>query len=113
MLQVPKCASEDQIKRSYRKLALKYHPDKNPGNDEANRKFAEINNGIFLSIFGVFFLDFILAEWIEFVGLAYEVLTDKEKRSIYDRSGEEGLKQHAAGGGGRAGGMNIQDIFNK
>ncbi|XP_039114088.1 dnaJ protein ERDJ3B-like [Dioscorea cayenensis subsp. rotundata] len=87
VLQVPKGASEDQIKRSYRKLALKYHPDKNPGNDEANRKFAEINN-------------------------AYEVLTDKEKRSIYDRSGEEGLKQHAAGGGGRAGGMNIQDIFN-
>ena len=61
----------------------------------------------------VFFLDFILVEWIEFVGLAYEVLTDKEKRSIYDRSGEEGLKQHAAGGGGRAGGMNIQDIFSK
>ncbi|KAM0951181.1 putative DnaJ domain, Chaperone J-domain superfamily, DnaJ subfamily A member [Dioscorea sansibarensis] len=87
VLQVPRSASEDQIKSSYRKLALKYHPDKNPGNDEANGKFAEINN-------------------------AYEVLTDKEKRSIYDRSGEEGLKQHAAGGGGRAGGVNIQDIFS-
>ncbi|KAJ0976387.1 hypothetical protein J5N97_018352 [Dioscorea zingiberensis] len=86
-LQVPKGASEEQIKRAYRKLALKYHPDKNPGNDEANKKFAEINN-------------------------AYEVLTDKEKRSIYDRYGEEGLKQHAASGGGRGGGMNIQDIFN-
>lgn len=43
--------------------------------------------------------------------LAYEVLSDSEKRSIYDRYGEEGLKQHAAGGGGRGGGMDIQDIF--
>jgi DnaJ family protein B protein 11 len=46
VLQVPKGASEDQIKRSYRKLALKYHPDKNPDNEEANKRFAEINNGI-------------------------------------------------------------------
>ncbi|XP_039126616.1 dnaJ protein ERDJ3B [Dioscorea cayenensis subsp. rotundata] len=87
VLQVSKSASEDQIKRAYRKLALKYHPDKNPGNEEANKRFAEINN-------------------------AYEVLSDREKRSIYDRYGEEGLKQHAASGGGRGGGMNIQDIFN-
>lgn len=85
ILQVPKGASDDQIKRSYRKLALKYHPDKNQGNEEANKKFAEINN-------------------------AYEVLSDSEKRSIYDRYGEEGLKQHATGGG-RGGGMDIQDIF--
>ncbi|KAJ0625361.1 putative DnaJ domain, Chaperone J-domain superfamily, DnaJ subfamily A member [Helianthus annuus] len=85
ILQVPKGASDDQIKRSYRKLALKYHPDKNQGNEDANIKFAEINN-------------------------AYEVLSNSEKRSIYDRYGEEGLKQHAAGGGG-GGGVNIQDIF--
>lgn len=45
VLQVPKGASEDQIKRSYRKLALKYHPDKNPDNEEATKRFAEINNG--------------------------------------------------------------------
>ncbi|XP_073009336.1 dnaJ protein ERDJ3B [Typha latifolia] len=86
VLQVPRGASEEQIKRAYRKLALKYHPDKNPGNEEANKRFAEINN-------------------------AYEVLTDQEKRKIYDRYGEEGLKQYA-GSGGRGAGMNIQDIFN-
>ncbi|KAL5791915.1 hypothetical protein ACOSP7_000509 [Xanthoceras sorbifolium] len=88
VLQVPRGASDEQIKRAYRKLALKYHPDKNPGNEEANIKFAEINN-------------------------AYEVLSDSEKRNIYDKYGEEGLKQHAASGG-RGGGMgvNIQDIFS-
>uniref|UniRef100_A0A1D1XNL8 DnaJ protein ERDJ3B n=1 Tax=Anthurium amnicola TaxID=1678845 RepID=A0A1D1XNL8_9ARAE len=85
VLQVPRGASDEQIKRAYRKLALKYHPDKNAGNEEANKRFAEINN-------------------------AYEVLSDREKRSIYDRYGEEGLKQSAAGG--RGGGMNIQDVFN-
>lgn len=87
ILQVQKSASDDQIKRAYRKLALKYHPDKNQGNEEANKKFAEINN-------------------------AYEVLSDSEKRGIYDRYGEEGLKQHAASGGRGGGGMNIQDIFS-
>ncbi|KAL3517387.1 hypothetical protein ACH5RR_019976 [Cinchona calisaya] len=87
ILQVPKGASDDQMKRAYRKLALKYHPDKNQGNEEANKKFAEINN-------------------------AYEVLSDSEKRNIYDRYGEEGLKQHAASGG-RGNGMNIQDIFSQ
>ncbi|XP_043722183.1 dnaJ protein ERDJ3B-like [Telopea speciosissima] len=86
ILQVQKGASDEQIKRAYRKLALKYHPDKNQGNEEANKRFAEINN-------------------------AYEVLSDREKRNIYDRHGEEGLRQHAAGGG-RGGGMNMQDIFS-
>ncbi|XP_068312170.1 dnaJ protein ERDJ3B-like [Pyrus communis] len=91
ILQVPKGASDEQIKRAYRKLALKYHPDKNPGNEEANKRFADINN-------------------------AYEVLSDSEKRSIYDRYGEEGLKQHAATGGRGGGGgmgMNINDIFSE
>ncbi|XP_010544978.1 PREDICTED: dnaJ protein ERDJ3B [Tarenaya hassleriana] len=90
VLQVPRGASDEQIKRAYRKLALKYHPDKNQGNEEANRKFAEINN-------------------------AYEVLSDSEKREIYNKYGEEGLKQFAANGGrgGGTGGINIEDIFGQ
>ncbi|KAL6765851.1 ER DnaJ-like protein 1 [Haematococcus lacustris] len=74
LLQVPKGANDAQIKRSYRKLALKYHPDKVSGSEadkkDAEKKFAEINH-------------------------AYEVLSDSEKRSIYDRHGEEGLRQFA------------------
>ncbi|KAK8532602.1 hypothetical protein V6N12_054038 [Hibiscus sabdariffa] len=87
ILQVPKGASDEQIKRAYRKLALKYHPDKNPGNEEANKRFADISN-------------------------AYEVLSDSEKRGIYDRYGEDGLKQHAASGGGGGMGVNMHDIFS-
>ncbi|KAL4341812.1 hypothetical protein GQ457_08G021700 [Hibiscus cannabinus] len=87
ILQVPKGASDEQIKRAYRKLALKYHPDKNPGNEEANKRFADISN-------------------------AYEVLSDSEKRGMYDRYGEEGLKQHAASGGGGGMSVNMHDIFS-
>ncbi|MCO5599443.1 hypothetical protein L7F22_053547 [Adiantum nelumboides] len=86
ILQIPKSASEDQIKKSFRKLALKYHPDKNPGNEEATKRFSEINN-------------------------AYEVLIDREKRNIYDQYGEEGLKQSSGRGGG--GGNFAQDIFRQ
>lgn len=87
ILQVSKQATDDQIKRAYRKLALKFHPDKNPGNEEATKKFAEINN-------------------------AYEVLADREKRGVYDQYGEEGLKQQQQGGG-RGGGGFGQDIFSQ
>ncbi|CAO2203434.1 unnamed protein product [Urochloa humidicola] len=89
ILQVSKDASEAQIKRAYRKLALKYHPDKNPNNEESDRRFAQINN-------------------------AYEVLMDQEKRrKVYDWYGEDGLKQFQgghSGGGGRA--MNVEHVFS-
>ena len=62
ILGVARGAPESQIKRAYRKLALKYHPDKNPGDDKAKSKFEELSN-------------------------AYEVLTDEEKRQIDDRHG--------------------------
>lgn len=69
-LQVPKNACQADIKKAYRKLALKWHPDKNPRNaDEANKRFREISE-------------------------AYEVLSDDKKRKIYDRYGREGLMGH-------------------
>lgn len=73
ILGIAKNASEDDIKKAYRKLALKYHPDKNKSSG-AEEKFKEI------------------AE-------AYEVLSDKKKRDIYDQVGEEGLKGGIPGGG--------------
>ncbi|XP_063297200.1 dnaJ homolog subfamily B member 6 [Pelobates fuscus] len=76
ILGVNKNASADDIKKAYRKLALKWHPDKNPDNkDEAERRFKEV------------------AE-------AYEVLSDAKKRDIYDRYGKEGLTNNGGGGGG-------------
>ena len=77
-------AAEAQIKRAYRKLAVKYHPDKNKGDQTAADKFAEIGN-------------------------AYEVLSDPEKKKIYDRYGMDGLKQHQQQGGGGG----AQDIFSQ
>ncbi len=76
ILGVSRSATDEELKKAYRKLALKYHPDKNKS-PEAEDKFKEI-------------------------GEAYDVLSDKKKRRIYDQVGEEGLK---AGGGGGGGGM--------
>ncbi len=71
ILGVGKQASEDELKKAYRKLAVKWHPDKNPTNkDFAEKKFKEISE-------------------------AYDVLKDKEKRSLYDRFGKEGLQGNA------------------
>lgn len=77
ILGVAKTASDEELKKAYRKLALKYHPDKNKS-PAAEEKFKEI------------------AE-------AYEVLSDKKKRDIYDQYGEEGLKGGVPGGGGSEG----------
>ena len=82
VLGVAKNASKDEIKNAYRKLALKYHPDRNPDNKEAEEKFKEASE-------------------------AYEVLSDEQKRSQYDQFGHAGM----GGMGGGPGGMNMDDIF--
>ena len=64
LLEVSKTAGADEIKKSYRRLAMQYHPDRNPGNKEAETKFKEINE-------------------------AYEVLKDEQKRAAYDRYGHQ------------------------
>jgi len=79
ILGVPRTATEDELKKAYRKLAIKYHPDKNKA-PEAEEKFKEI-------------------------GLAYEVLKDTKKRKMYDQFGEAGVQNGGGGGGGGAGGM--------
>jgi len=75
ILGVSKTTTKKDIKRAYRKLAMKYHPDKNPDDASAADKFKEI-------------------------GEAYETLADDEKRQTYDRHGEEGVKKMGQGGGG-------------
>lgn len=81
VLGVSKDASLDEIKKVFRKLALKYHPDRNPGDKEAEKKFKEISN-------------------------AYGVLSDPEKRKAYDQRGMAGLRDM-----GYSGFDNVQDIF--
>lgn len=87
VLGVSKSASVSEIKKAYRKLALKHHPDKNPNDKEAETKFKES------------------AE-------AYEVLSNSEKRARYDQFGHAGMGG-AAGGGGFGGGMSMDDIFSQ
>lgn len=86
VLGVSKGATKDEIKKAYRKQALKYHPDKNPGDKKAEDMFKEA------------------AE-------AYEVLSDDDKRAKYDRFGHAGVGSSAAGGG-YSGGMTMEDIFS-
>lgn len=87
ILGVSKSASADEIKKAYRKLAIKYHPDKNPDDKEAEENFKEA------------------AE-------AYEVLSNPEKRQRYDQFGHAGT-QGGFGGGYGGGGMNMEDIFSQ
>ncbi|HXB94504.1 MAG TPA: molecular chaperone DnaJ [Puia sp.] len=86
ILGVTKGASADEIKKSYRKVAMQFHPDRNPGDKAAEEKFKEA------------------AE-------AYEVLSDADKRAQYDRYGHAGLSGNGRGFGG--GGMNMDDIFSQ
>jgi molecular chaperone DnaJ len=87
VLGVGREASTDEIKKAYRKLALRYHPDKNPGDKEAEEKFKEATE-------------------------AYEVLRDGEKRSQYDQFGHAGFAGAGAGGfGGYSGGFDLSDAL--
>jgi molecular chaperone DnaJ len=87
ILGVGKTASTDDIKKAYRKVAMQYHPDRNPGDKAAEEKFKEA------------------AE-------AYEVLSDADKKAQYDRYGHAGVGSAARGGQGGAG-MNMDDIFSQ
>ena len=87
VLEVSRTCSASELKKSYRKLAMKYHPDRNPDNKEAEDKF-------------------------KYLSEAYEVLKDDEKRSIYDQYGKAGLEGRGRGFGGGQNMDDIMDIFN-
>lgn len=80
VLGVNRDASDDDIKKAYRKLAMKYHPDRNPDSKEAEEKFKEVKE-------------------------AYEILSDSQKRAAYDQFGHAGVDPNAAGGRGGPGGF--------
>src|SRR5688500_2250612 len=85
VLDVPKNAAEADIKKAYRRLAMKFHPDRNPNDSEAEGKFKEAKE-------------------------AYEVLTDAQKRAAYDQHGHAGVEAVNRGGG--RGGMGPGDAFS-
>jgi molecular chaperone DnaJ len=86
VLGVERGASEADLKKAYRRLAMKYHPDRNPDDKAAEEKFKEANE-------------------------AYEVLSDAAKRSAYDQYGHAGVDPQMGGGAGGFGGANFSDIF--
>lgn len=89
ILGIEKGASADDIKKAFRKQAMKYHPDRNPGDKAAEERFKQI-------------------------AAAYEVLSDDEKRRVYDQVGHDAYTQHggAAGAGGGFAGMDLNDILS-
>jgi molecular chaperone DnaJ len=87
VLSVERTADGEEIKRAYRRMAMKYHPDRNPGDAEAEAKFKEA------------------AE-------AYEVLSDQQKRQLYDTHGHEGLRSRGAAAAHDFSRMNVEDIFS-
>jgi molecular chaperone DnaJ len=88
VLGISRDASQGDIKKAYRKLAMKHHPDQNPDDPRAEEKFKEI-------------------------GEAYEVISDEEKRAAYDRYGHAAFKSGGGGGGGRGGFHDPMDIFSQ
>lgn len=87
LLEVSRTASEGEIKKAYRKLAMKYHPDRNPGDSSSEEKFKEIQN-------------------------AYSILSDQQKRAAYDQFGHAGVDPSMRGGHGGFGGFGgFEDIF--
>lgn len=88
LLGVSRNASADEIKKAYRKLAVKYHPDKNPDDKEAETKFKEVSQ-------------------------AYEVLSNESKRQQYDQFGHDAFTQRGGGGYGGAGNVDPFDIFSQ
>jgi len=87
ILVVERMASSEEIKKSYRKLAVKYHPDKNPGDKTAEEKFKELSE-------------------------AYEILSDPQKRALYDQHGHAAFDRRAGGGFSRGGGGGFHDPFD-
>jgi len=89
ILEIPRGATDEEIKRSYKKMAMKYHPDRNDGSKEAEEKFKEISG-------------------------AYQILSDPEKRAYYDRTGQiPGSNSGNGNQGNPFGGFDFSDIFSQ
>lgn len=86
ILGVDRSSDDKDVKKAYRRLAMKFHPDRNPDDSNAEEKFKEATE-------------------------AYEILSDSQKRAAYDQYGHAGVSQNASGGGGFSGGGNFSDIF--